>query len=842
MEKKPEQEEMKDVPSTPKSIVFPKRPQLASAPAGTKVKLSTNFFRLKMQSSNYIYVYAVKFPESVPEDNTPLRKRLIRGMRESLESVFGKRFIFTGTLLYSTQDKSEGPVILKTAENSVEYSIEFRRAHVISLFDITNPHKDPKKAQTANTFFNILIKSLLNSLNMVPVGRTRKYLMPSEATQINEYSLQIWPGYRTSVRLCDNGLLLEVDHVSRILSQKSALQALKELRDQVRGGDFQAEAKNFFRDKSVIAWYGNKANYPISDVDFTLNPNTYRFSTPEGMVTVIDYMKKKYGIVIKDTAQPLLVHTKRARDKPDEKVYLVPEVCGLTGLPEDIHSDFRAMKQIALYTKLSPDNRTERMQKLLKGFMRMDVDHTKKPGEALKKMPPPQPGELLANWGLTIESTPVEVEGRILPPVKLMLGDNHNMEVPSNGQFFFKQKILKPLPLNKWLLVHEGGAKSQAEEFVDVLYKASSTFGIAVEYPTYVEPRSHHASDYISAIESELKKSPNPQIVVCILSRRGVNEYEKIKRWAVTTNPPLITQMVKEYTLKNPKGLMAICSKIILQITSKRNGELWRVSIPASIPKKTMMVGIDVSRERGYTYLGFSSTYDPFFIKYYTQVHKLDAKQEISGALGNLMNKALHKFHTETGNRFLPELMVIYRDGVGESQKLELFNLEMGSIRSNIEHNFPDYAPKMIFATINKKMNTRFFTRATGGFQGGRGGRGGRSGYGGEAKHVLSNPAPGTVVHSGIVDGNMYEFLIMPQFVNEGTGTPAKVQVLYDKSGLPMETFEELTNSLCYAYDNWQGAIRTPAPCKYALSSAKLAAKYTHALPNETLLPYKYFL
>jgi len=838
-------EEMKDIPSekvAKEFATFPKRPSIPQTPSGSIVKLSTNFFRMIPKPSNYVFVYSVKFEPFIPDDNTPLRKRIIRGISEILEHSF-KKFIFTGTVMYSTFDSGATPIIQETACADIKYSVTFFKVYVISLEDIRHPHKDMAKAQTANTFFNILIKSLLQSLNMVPVGRTSRYLIPSEAVPMNDYKLQIWPGYKTSVRLCEGGLLLEIDYTSRILSLKSALEVIEEIK---RSGskNVQGDVKEYFKARSVIAWYGNKRNYVIDDVEFNLNPDTYNFPTPEGPMNVTVYMKKKYGIVIKHRNQPLLLHLKKNKGEKEasEKIYLVPEICGLTGLPDEIRNDFHAMRQIAVHTKLTPDQRTDKMERLLKLFNRMDIDRTRKEGEAVSKRKVDQPAEILRRWGFEIDSQPIQVQGRKLVPVKIALGRDETMDVPSNGQFFFKKQIVSPLSLDKWILVHDNRGRKTAEDFVNTLYEASKTFGIHIDYPEYEEISNTRAKGFIDGIKNALKRVKDPQVILCMLPRNAVNEYKEIKRWAITQPNPYLTQMVKVDTLTRAKNMMPICSKVILQINSKRNGDLWRVSPPKELPKKTMMVGIDVSREARKTYLGFASSYNPTFTKYYTQITKLAERAEISGTIGILLYNALMRFYRETKNAFFPELIVIYRDGVGDSQKHEVFCSEVESIFKVLSTKLPDYKPKLLFAVINKKVHTRFFKKDTGGGQSHGGRSRGRRGYAEEEKRALSNPDPGTVIHSDIIDSRLYEFLIMPQYVNEGTGTPVRVHVIYDTSGLSFAGFEDLTNSLCYGYDNWQGAIRVPAPCKYAFTHAKLAAKYTDVIPTESLLSNKYFL
>ena len=840
-------EEMKDVgPRTvsPEYSVFPKRPTPTQDSSGSLVKLSTNYFRMSAKPSNYVYVYAISFEPTIPNDNTPLRKRVIRGLREILEPNF-KKFICTGGNLFTTYDAGPSPIVQPTAEGGIKYVVTLTKAHVISLEDILHPDKDTAKAQTANTFFNILIKSLLSALNMVPVGRTGKYLIPEEASAVHDHNIQIWPGYKTSVRLCEAGLLIEIDYTSRILSKSNAFSVIRDIKANSR--NYQQDVKEYFKDRSVIAWYGNKVNYIISDVVFDLTPATHKFSSPEGETNIVNYMRSKYGIAIKYPDQPLLLHLKKPRGtEVVEKIYLVPELVGLTGLPDDMRNDFRAMRDVAVYTKLNPDQRTEKMEKLLHLFNRMDINHSRREGEALNKRPQEQPGEILKRWGFSIDPTPIQVHGRKLKPVTISLGGGKTMEVPYNGQFFFKQAIVNPLTLDKWILVHDRNGGRMSEKFVDTLYEASKTFGINVDYPEYIEAHNSKAEGFIEAIQNATSKVPEPQVVLCILSRNSVNEYHKIKRWAITQQTPFLTQMVKLDTLERAKNMMPICSKIILQINTKRNGELWRVSTPKEVPRKSMMVGLDVSREKGTTYLGLSSSYDPWLAKYYTQIVKLDDKAEISGLVGNLLSKALVKFYKETKNSFLPELIVIYRDGVGDSQKHEVFQSEVESIFNMMAAKFENYKPKLLFAVINKKVHTRFFKKDTG-TSGGRGygGRGrGRGGFrgGAEERHDLVNPDSGTVIHSDIVNDKIYEFLIMPQYVNEGTGTPVRVHVIYDTSGLSLNVFEDLTNSLCYGYDNWQGAVRAPAPCKYAFTHAKLAAKYTRAIPEESLLSRKYFL
>ncbi len=94
--------------------------------------------------------------------------------------------------------------------------------------------------------------------------------------------------------------------------------------------------------RSVVASYGNHRIYRIRDVDFTKSPR----SQVEGMkMSFIDYYKQNYAIKIKDTKQPLIV----ADDKEDKPLYLIPELCRMTGLDRKSKNDNKLMTKIASF-------------------------------------------------------------------------------------------------------------------------------------------------------------------------------------------------------------------------------------------------------------------------------------------------------------------------------------------------------------------------------------------------------------------------------------------------------------------------------------------------------------
>lgn len=62
---------------------------------------------------------------------------------------------------------------------------------------------------------------------------------------------------------------------------------------------------------SVLTRYNNKT-YKIDDIDWDNSPN-FKFKKGDVEMSLIEYYKQHYGIVITDQHQPLLVH--RAKEK-----------------------------------------------------------------------------------------------------------------------------------------------------------------------------------------------------------------------------------------------------------------------------------------------------------------------------------------------------------------------------------------------------------------------------------------------------------------------------------------------------------------------------------------------
>lgn len=81
--------------------------------------------------------------------------------------------------------------------------------------------------------------------------------------------------------------------------------------------------------------------------------------------------------------------------------------------------------------------------------------------------------------------------------------------------------------------------------------------------------------------------------------------------------------------------------------------------------------------------------------------------QEIVYCMGKLMKQALKAYKSE--NDCLPELIIFFRDGVGESQIPLILNIEIPEIKKAFKSFGDDYDPQFAEITVNKRIDDRFF-------------------------------------------------------------------------------------------------------------------------------------
>jgi hypothetical protein len=70
------------------------------------------------------------------------------------------------------------------------------------------------------------------------------------------------------------------------------------------------------------------------------------------------------------------------------------------------------------------------------------------------------------------------------------------------------------------------------------------------------------------------------------------SQYKNIKKLSMKAQNPKVTQVALTSTLSK-KGFASIITKILIQISSKIGNIPWAPKVPAAVPQKTILIGVD---------------------------------------------------------------------------------------------------------------------------------------------------------------------------------------------------------------------------------------------------------
>ncbi|KAK9504492.1 hypothetical protein O3M35_010814 [Rhynocoris fuscipes] len=749
--------------------------------SGLPVKLKSNYFKLQTITEWALYQYRVDF--NPDDERTAVRKGLLRVHSETIGP-----YIFDGTVLFALNKLDPDPLELYSKRLTDDVKV---RITVKKTADLAKG--DPNYIQ----FFNIVVRKCIAGLNMQLVGRD--YFEAAMKVKVDKYNIELWPGFITSVRQHEHDILLGIDLANKIMRKDTALDLLAEL-NRRSPNNWRQSFQQAIVGSIVITPYNNKT-YRIDDVDFDLTPE-FTFDKGKEKISFIDYYYMRYQIKIRNKNQPLLISRPKARDirgGRNNNVMLIPELCCMTGLTDDMRNNFHLMRELEGHTRLSP---TARMDKIVT-FMKRLCTNTQAKSE-------------LSLWNLKFSPDLVELTGRTLAPEKILHGQSEYSEGTVDADWTRSLRghsMYQTKDLHTWFVVYLKKNHSEVEAFLKSLSAASASLKFRIPQPTYVALPDDRSGTYVQAIE-KIIGSTNPQLIMCIVPNNKADRYGAIKKKcyvdrAVPSQVVLMKNLIS-------KGVMSIATKIGIQVNCKIGGSPWSVHVPFDRP--VMIVGFDVCHDttlRGRSYGAMVASLDRAYTRYFSSANPHSSGVELSNEFGIQLMKAVYTYRNLNG--YLPPKIIIYRDGVGEGNEHYCLEHEVEPIRSKLQAIYQSESLQMAFVLVTKGIQTRLFLNH-------------------------SNPPPGTIVDDFITNPTKYDFFLTSQTVRQGTVQPTSYNVIYDTTQLSPDIMQRLTYKMTHLYFNWSGTVRVPAPVQYAHKLAFLCGQHLHRQPNEDLGQYLYYL
>eukprot|EP00347_Sterkiella_histriomuscorum_P020908 403335999 len=801
---------------------FRQAPQISTASLKGSLQLQSNHFKFGLKNAlNTINMYSIEYQALGQVIDFQAKFSIIRDLKEHLKQIYGLYICQSDNLF--TQTLFSEPYIVECQYHGSPVQVTINLKNSFSLDESTQKQK-PFMDKLLN-YVLILCKKALLDEKYNQLGRLPRFYSSFESVKINQYRLEMWPGYEFSVKCLHDGIFLNVDTRNKFVNQQTIYDRIRQYKRERYSDE---EIKNMLQEegKLVVITRYNSKQYLINDIDFDITPQSYKFDwiyvdpntlQKERVTTnMIDYFRMKYGIQIlqSEAQQPCLIV-----NRGPTSIVLPSSLCNEANLPAGFTKDRIKMKNLQPYKLSNPKDRYQRISEIV---------------SKIKENP------VFAQWEIQLQKDFANVKARQLnhPQVYNQYNMLSNFEEYEEKKFYHAEPI--ELGFERWAMVYS----SETEEFeyatklVQCMQQCSRSLGIKIEDPQWIEvPDLKTPQDMIDCMNVDIDLSYT-QFVVVLIPGRSLKP--DIKRHLDSLGLP--SQFVLSSTVsrlvdgQRPK--LGPFSMILKQINAKLQKDLYRLHLPYL--RRSMIIGIDTANQGNKSLIGLTSSYNSYLTQYESNLekHQLPPRkefpsqyereffvaQERTKIIIKFLNNALKTYQNKNMG-LLPERIVIFRDGIGgPTMKVQCEEIEVNEIIAHLNQIQLNYKPQIIYTLIDKMTSHRLFLKSN---------------------QDVWNPGPGTVLDTALVENqgdHIFDFFMIPHKASVATAMPVHFMVVYNNSLEEKKNIENFIYHLCYGYFNFVGPIKVPAAVMYAKKLINYAIDNKISLPNPKLSQSLHFL
>ena len=262
-------------------------------------------------------------------------------------------------------------------------------------------------------------------------------------------------------------------------------------------------------------------------------------------------------------------------------------------------------------------------------------------------------------------------------------------------------------------------------------------------------------------------------MIVFILHDTEMALYKRLKEISIKKFRIRSQAFLESSLRKESSVVSSIAGNIGLQIAAKYGIPLWEVKRQSEYWKDKSVATMGLSFSRCPSDGTFTLGMVGMTSNSQTSVHTfcksgMNNREAIpKNILDNFNLTWLQKYY-KTEQR-LPDTIVVYREGLSEAQLRKTVCPEVISLEDAVKKirtksaEFTDYSPEIVFLTVNRKINSRFYMNNP-------------------KKNVQKNPTPGSVVYCEMSNQEAIDFLLIPQKVDKGCATPCQYRLAFYKA------------------------------------------------------------
>ncbi|GMR29884.1 hypothetical protein PMAYCL1PPCAC_00079, partial [Pristionchus mayeri] len=454
---------------------------------------------------------------------------------------------------------------------------------------------------------------------------------------------------------------------------------------------------------------------------------------------------------------------------------------------------------------------------------------------------------------VSLDPKMIECEGRVVEPCTV-LGKNDSdekfakLEVKKEtGEFFVTRAVETSIKRIRFVVckVTDAIQEAQIREFYRELVKKCVARGLIIPESDYQKPPIYRKDEECANLARMMEDvkgmfsrgQKEDEVLVFLFFTKMIDDlYGEIK-FLSDIHFGVVSQVIDEETVRKactlrederPSDYLSIYHHLCLKLNAKLGGVNQTVEEKDEQPEeeydtmpsnqRTMFIGIDVihpspnSPIRDCSLAAIVASMDKNAAKYAARIKVNSRCNENVQLFDQHFSFLLEKYHAANG--FLPDRIVILRDGVSDSEMVKAASQELNSIKEAWRRCANEKkCPPLTYIVAQKRHKTRFYKRAE------------------QKEGNVTNPPMGTVVDKDVVTPHMFDFYMVSHHTLVGTSRPIHYTVVYDDCKSGADDIQELVFRLCFLYARCSKPVSLPAPVYYAhLACERAAFQHEYAL------------